>query len=44
MLQPYRTTPLVLPHAKTLHDVGAAGPGNKFVSSVRDDQATVGSS
>jgi len=34
--QPYRTTPLVLPHAKTIHDTNQ--PGNKYVSSVRDHQ------
>lgn len=28
--QPYRTTPLVLPHAKTIHDLGEQG--NKFVT------------
>ena len=33
--QPYRTTPLVLPHAKTIHDHGEVG--NKFISTVRED-------
>jgi len=35
--QPYRTTPLVLPHAKTIHD-NSNHPGNKYISSVRDPQ------
>ena len=33
LLQPYRTTPLVLPHAKTIHDVGEQG--NKFLTPSR---------
>jgi len=33
--QPYRTTPLILPHAKTIHDHGEVG--NKFISTVRED-------
>merc|ERR1712227_244740 len=35
--QPHRTTPLVLPHAKTIHD-NSNHPGNKYISSVRDPQ------
>ena len=33
LVQPYRTTPLVLPHAKTIHDLG--DQGNKFVTPSR---------
>jgi len=36
VLQPYRTTPLVLPHAKTIHDVG--NPNTKFIASVQEPQ------
>jgi len=34
--QPYRTTPLVLPHAKTIHDIG--NPKNKFISPTKEPQ------
>merc|ERR1719228_2114839 len=34
--QPYRTTPLVLPHAKTIHDIG--DPKKKFASATKDSQ------
>ena len=30
MAPPYRTTPLVLPHAKTIHSVGEQG--NRFLT------------
>ena len=36
MLQPYRTTPLVLPHAKTIHDKGKTQ--NKFISATKEPQ------
>merc|ERR1719499_2452338 len=32
--QPYRTTPLVLPHAKTIHDIGEVG--NKYVTPTKE--------
>lgn len=36
--QPYRTTPLVLPHAKTIHDLG--DQGNKFVTPSRQPDSS----
>ena len=37
ILQPYRTTPLVLPHAKTIHDMGETG--NNLISTTKKPQA-----
>ena len=41
MSQPYRTAPLVLPHAKTIHCVGEKG--NRFLttSTTQEESQTV---